>query len=93
MASGKNTRKNDTGSWILIAVLFVVGLWPIALIVLFVKLFGADEKKRRVPPPLEQQEMEMPQMPVSWVVSMSSEVRNMAGNAVANFQRKTRFMK
>lgn len=34
-----------------------------------------------------------PQMPVSWVVSMSSEVRNMAGNAVANFQRKTRFMK
>ena len=30
----------------------------------------------------------MPQMPVSWVVSMSSEVRNMAGNAVVNFQRK-----
>ena len=57
MASGKNARRNDTGSWILIAVLFVVGLWPIALIVLFVKLFGADEKKRRVPPPLEQQEL------------------------------------
>ena len=64
MASGKNTHKNDTGSWILIAVLFVIGLWPIALIVLFVKLFGADEKKRRVPPPLEQQGMDAPQMPV-----------------------------
>ena len=90
MASGKNARRNDTGSWILIAVLFVVGLWPIALIVLFVKLFGADEKKRRVPPPLEQQEMEMPQMPVKKRPPMSQPPVKRKNRAQTAAQRVTR---
>ena len=57
MASRKHDPKSDAGSWVLIAVLFLVGLWPIALAVLLFKLFGRDGQKRRVPPPLEQQEM------------------------------------
>ena len=57
MASRKHDPKSDAGSWVLIAVLFLVGLWPIALAVLLFKLFGRDGQTRRVPPPLEQQEM------------------------------------
>ena len=56
MASRKNNPKSDAASWVLIAVLFLVGLWPIALAVLLFKLFGKDGQKRRMPPPLEQQE-------------------------------------
>ncbi|MEI3304572.1 MAG: hypothetical protein V8R40_00205 [Dysosmobacter sp.] len=37
----------------LIAVLFLVGLCPIALVVLLVKLFGRDGKKRTQAPPLQ----------------------------------------
>lgn len=36
MASRKHDPKSDAGSWVLIAVLFLVGLWPIALAVLAV---------------------------------------------------------
>ena len=56
MASRKNNPKSDAASWVLIAVLFLVGLWPIALAVLLFKLFCKDGQKRRMPPPLEQQE-------------------------------------
>lgn len=42
MASRKNNPKSDAASWVLIAVLFLVGLWPIALAVLLFKLFGKD---------------------------------------------------
>ena len=56
MASRKNNPKSDAASWVLIVVLFLVGLWPIALAVLLFKLFGKDGQKRRMPPPLEQQE-------------------------------------
>lgn len=56
MASRKNNPKSDAASWVLIAVLFLVGLWPIALAVLLFKLFARMGQKRRMPPPLEQQE-------------------------------------
>lgn len=49
MASRKNNPKSDAASWVLIAVLFLVGLWPIALAVLLFKLFGKDGQKRRMP--------------------------------------------
>ena len=45
MASKKND--NEWLSWGLIIFLFIIGLSPIALILLFVKLFGDDEKKPR----------------------------------------------
>lgn len=55
--AGKGKKQNsDVGSWVFIVILFAIGLWPIALIVLFFKLFGKDEKKKRMaPPPLSGQ--------------------------------------
>ena len=40
------------GAWIAIVVLFVIGAWPIALIILFIKLFGSDSRRKQqtVPP-------------------------------------------
>ena len=56
MAAKRNKKNSDAGSWVLIVILFAIGLWPIALILLFFKLFGKDEKKKRVaPPPLNTQ--------------------------------------
>ena len=50
--SGHREQKNgDWFSWALIVFLFAVGGWPIALLLLFFKLFGSDEKKK-TPPPL-----------------------------------------
>ena len=51
MASKKQNQKNDWGSWVFIAILFGVGLWPIALIILFSKLFAPDRKQKVAPPP------------------------------------------
>lgn len=44
------TKKNDNEwlSWGLIIFLFVIGFSPVALILLFIKLFGSDEKKKSV---------------------------------------------
>jgi len=39
-------KDNEWLSWGLIIILFAVGLSPIALILLFIKLFGGDEKKK-----------------------------------------------
>lgn len=39
MASRKNNPKSDAASWVLIAVLFLVGLWPLALAVLLFNAF------------------------------------------------------
>ena len=51
----KNKKQAGVGVWVAIVVLFAVGLWPIALIMLLVKLFGDDDKKRRTSaPPLNQ---------------------------------------
>lgn len=48
MASQK--KKTDWG-WPLIIVLFVIGAWPIALVLLFMKLFKKDGQKQRVQAP------------------------------------------
>lgn len=51
----KNKKQEGVGVWVAIVVLFAVGLWPIALVMLLVKLFGSDDKKRRTfAPPLNQ---------------------------------------
>ena len=51
----KNKKQEGVGVWVAIVVLFAVGLWPIALVMLLVKLFGSDDKKRRTSaPPLNQ---------------------------------------
>ena len=36
----------DFASWGLIAVFFITGLWPVGLVLLLVKLFGSDQKKK-----------------------------------------------
>ena len=49
----KNNQDDSWLSWALIILLFVVGAWPVALLFLFIKLFGDDEKeKRAAAPPL-----------------------------------------
>lgn len=56
MASGQKKQDNDWTSWVILILLFSIGLWPIALVFLFVKLFGSDEKKNRTEaPPLQTQ--------------------------------------
>jgi len=51
-----NDRKKSDGdwkSWALIVFLFAVQLWPVALLLLFFKLFGDDGKKQSPTPPLQ----------------------------------------
>ena len=58
MAGRQKKTGSDTGwgIWAAIVVLFALGIWPIALILLLVKLFGKDSKQtRQVPPPLSEQ--------------------------------------
>lgn len=54
MAVKQQKRDNDWISWALIVFLFAIGLSPLALILLFMKLFGNDEKQT-APPPLQEQ--------------------------------------
>ena len=49
--AGKKQKQEGVGAWIAIVILFAVGLWPIALVMLLVKLFGNDGQKRRQAPP------------------------------------------
>lgn len=54
--ANQSKRNNDDSwfPWALIVFLFVVKAWPIALLMLFIKLFGDDEKQNRTaPPPLQ----------------------------------------
>lgn len=51
--AAKRKSDSDWVSWVVIAVLFMVGLSPIALVVLLVKLFGRDGKKCTQAPPLQ----------------------------------------
>ena len=48
--AGKKQKQEGVGAWIAIVILFAVGLWPIALVMLLVKLFGNDGQKRRPAP-------------------------------------------
>ena len=48
----RNQKKDDDWKgWAIIVLLFAFGLWPVALVVLFGKLFASD-KKQEAPPPL-----------------------------------------
>ena len=49
--AGKKQKQEGVGAWIAIVILFAVGLWPIALVMLLVKLFGNDGQKRSRPRP------------------------------------------
>lgn len=51
--AGNEKKDGDWGSWALIVFLFAIGIWPVALILLFTKLFGSDEKKKQTAPPLQ----------------------------------------
>ena len=51
MAERKKKKQEGVGVWIAIAVLFALELWPIALVVLFFKLFGDDDRRRKELPP------------------------------------------
>ena len=43
----KKKQSEGVGAWIAIVVLFVIGAWPIALIILFIKLFGSDSRRKQ----------------------------------------------
>ena len=47
----RKQKQEGVGIWVAIVVLFAVGLWPIALVLLFVKLFGSDGKAAAAAPP------------------------------------------
>ena len=51
--SGRKKKDNDWGSWALIVFLFAIQLWPVALFLLFAKLFGSDAKQKQEAPPLQ----------------------------------------
>ena len=52
--AAQQKKDNDWLAWALIAFLFAVGLSPLALLLLFFKLFGGDGKKKQAsPPPLQ----------------------------------------
>ena len=51
----RKKKQEGVGIWVAIVVLFALGAWPIALILLLVKLFGSDNKRRQTSaPPLNQ---------------------------------------
>ncbi len=53
MADQRKNKDDSWFPWALIIFLFVIKAWPIALVMLFIKLFAEDEKKdRAAPPPL-----------------------------------------
>ena len=46
-------QKNDSIPWVLFVILFLLNLWPIALVILFVKLFGKNNRAgQQTAPPL-----------------------------------------
>ena len=53
MASSRK-KDGDWFSWALMVFFFAVGAWPVGLFLLFIKLFGSDDKKKQAaPPPLQ----------------------------------------
>ena len=61
--AGKKQKQEGVGAWIAIVILFAVGLWPIALVMLLVKLFGNDGQKRRQAPPRSRRPPHPPGLP------------------------------
>jgi len=62
-ANGKRRSGGDWG-WPLIIFLFALGVWPVALLLLFSKLFGSDEKAQvRQAPPLQDEVRQAPPKP------------------------------
>lgn len=56
MACENQRHEGGWGSWALIVFLFAIGIWPVALFLLFSKLFGNDNKNKKdyaAPPPLQ----------------------------------------
>ena len=53
MADKRKKKNSDLGDWLLIAALFAFGLSPIALILIFTKLFRSDKKEKYEAPPLD----------------------------------------
>ena len=62
---GQDKQKgNEWGSWALIVFLFAIGLWPVALFLLFAKLFGSDHhQKHRTAGPASDQWEQIPYRP------------------------------
>ena len=54
MADSKKKGEGDWLSWGLIAFLFLFGIWPVGLILLLVKLFGGEGKKKALPAGVEE---------------------------------------
>ena len=48
----KRKQQNDWGDWGLILFCFLIGVWPVALFLLFFKLFGKDKKETQDAPSL-----------------------------------------
>ena len=46
----RKKKENDWGDWGIIAICFLVGIWPVALFLLFFKLFGNDRKENEKAP-------------------------------------------
>lgn len=52
MAANYQKKDGDWGSWALIVFLFAVQLWPVALVLLFIKLFAPDGGRKTAASPL-----------------------------------------
>ena len=51
----RRKQDNGLGDWLVIVFLFAMGLWPIALFLIFKKLFGKDAREEQSTPPLYQE--------------------------------------
>ena len=66
MADQRKTNSDDSWfPWALIIFLFVVKAWPIALVMLLIKLFADDEKKERTAAPPPQKPVQQRNQPMA----------------------------
>lgn len=71
----KQKKDGDGFSWALIVFFFVVGAWPVALFLLFVKLFASDNKQAKTAPPLQ---TDIPYRPETARTASQSKARTAA---------------
>lgn len=71
----KQKKDGDGFSWALIVFFFIVGAWPVALILLFVKLFASDNKQAKTAPPLR---TDIPYRPETGQTASRSKARTAA---------------